>query len=60
MDAKGLEAFLQWIGPALKMMTISPSVDASTGFARFKALLKHGVLPAMVGFCTAFDRRPRS
>lgn len=48
MDAKTLEQFVQWMGGALKVMTISPSVDAATGFARFKALLKHGVLPAMV------------
>lgn len=39
----GFEDILTTIGPWLKIMTISPSIDALESFSRIKLLVKHGV-----------------
>eukprot|EP00048_Salpingoeca_helianthica_P018090 m.240660 g.240660 ORF g.240660 m.240660 type:complete len:402 (-) comp23526_c0_seq1:22-1227(-) len=47
MSVTDFAAFLDWLGPALRVMTISPHVDAKTGFARIKTLASRGVLVSM-------------
>jgi len=38
---------LDLLGPALRVMTIAPSIDAREGYPRIKALLARGVKPAL-------------
>lgn len=46
-DLAAFGEFVDRIGPALRLMTISPSTDAASGYARTRMLLERGVVPAL-------------
>jgi hypothetical protein len=45
MTLELFKQILHELGPALKIMTISPSAEAKCGYARLQALLDHGAVP---------------